>query len=900
MRVHNRVCNRTTWFICTALLVLGACTAEAGQEGSLFYYSDGEKIELVPAQWVAARYVTETAPDLTARIPGFKPIEVRELPIQGLILYRLHPEVRASIKSSVAAELRAMTEVELVAPVFRAPGALVIVTEQFIAQFAPGVSPEAIEALHREHGVEVIEQVPWSERTYLLEVPEGDCLQIANQYHENPLSEYAHPDFVQVMDRRPVPNNSPNERRVYLDGKLLPSDFQIEKGTNRYLVTQPQALVLPDGRSDSESREPSAPVSRVTLKQEGFEGSFPNDWALYGAPTWDDETHRHYAGNWSGYCVGSSVAPPGPYPPNANSWMVYGPFSLSNADDARVALQAWIKSEGGYDSLGIYASVNNSDYYGFGLSGNWASASGSSGWMNIHFDLTRVYTLGDLRGKGNVWIALVFTSDGTQQFEGAYVDDVVIEKITGGYDNLTSDQFDHLQWSLKNTEQLWGVNGADTRAFRAWDVSYGSEAVKIAIIDEGVDLNHPDLASRLVGGYDATGRGSGGAPSGDDAHGTGCAGIAGAVTGNNKGIAGVDRKARITPVRIAYGDGSGGWVTTTSWTADGISWAANHGADVLSNSWGGGSPASAVTNAIAAARSGGRDGKGAVVVFSAGNENTNSVSYPANLSATLAVGATSPCDQRKAPTSCDGEFWWGSSYGSALDLTAPGVFIYTTDIRGSAGYASGDYIYNFNGTSSAAPIVAGTAALILSINPELTASQVEQILTSSAQDLGKKGWDSETGWGRVNTYKAVLETPTPPPTTDLEAVSVYFRTKRGAGSLVPDPVEGQEVYPHFDFAIVADSDITGTLTEIELDGTTLCTHNTTLGAGSYTRRCNTPWTATVGPHELEGRVDPNGEFEEIDETNNVTSRDYTVDVIDEIFADGFESGNTSAWSATVN
>ena len=117
--------------------------------------------------------------------------------------------------------------------------------------------------------------------------------------------------------------------------------------------------------------------------------------------------------------------------------------------------------------------------------------------------------------------------------------------------------------------------------------------------------------------------------------------------------------------------------------------------------------------------------------------------------------------------------------------------------------------------------------------------------------------------------------------------------------MVPDPVEGQEVYPHFDFIIVADSEITGTLTKIELDGTTLCTHNTTLGAGSYTRRCNTPWTATAGPHKLEGTVDPNGEFEEIDETDNVVSRDYTVSYLNEIFANGFESGDTSAWSGAL-
>ena len=120
----------------------------------------------------------------------------------------------------------------------------------------------------------------------------------------------------------------------------------------------------------------------------------------------------------------------------------------------------------------------------------------------------------------------------------------------------------------------------------------------------------------------------------------------------------------------------------------------------------------------------------------------------------------SPCDQRKAPISCDGEFWWGSNYGAELDIMAPGVHMYTTDIGGAAGYDPGDFFYDFNGTSSAAPVVSGVAALVLGLNPDLTATQVENILTSTADDLGAAGWDSETGWGRVNAFVALLAEPT--------------------------------------------------------------------------------------------------------------------------------------------
>jgi subtilisin family serine protease len=786
-----------------------------------------------------------------------------------------------------------MAEVDLVAPVFKAPGAIVVVTDQFIAQFATSVSEEAIDALHQEHGVEVIEQVRWSENTYILRVREGDCLETSNRYHESPLVEYSHPDFVQVMDRRPAADSSFHERRVFLDGEPMPSDFRIEKGMDGYLVSEPASLLLHGGEVRFDSSGPKAPVSRVTIKSESFEGAFPNTWTLYGSPTWDDVNYRSYAGSWSGYCVDTSIAPPGPYPPNANAWMAYGPFSLGNADDARVDLQAWIRIEPGFDFFGIYASTNNVEYYGYRWAGDWASTSLNDGWVNFSFDLKRVPTLGDLRGESSVWVALVFTSDESLQYEGVYVDELVIEKVTGGYQNLTNDQFDHLQWSLNNNEQLWGVEGADISAVDAWGITHGSDAITLAVIDNGVDLTHTDLASRLVPGYDATGAGTNGGPSGDDAHGTACAGIAAGVTDNGKGIAGITRQAKLMPVNIFAGGG-----TQASWAADGINWAVSHGADILSNSWYLIGPVTSVTNAINAARWGGRGGKGSLVVFAAGNFEEAPVVYPASLDSTVAVGASSPCDERKSYWSCDGEWGWGSNFGADLDILAPGVFMYTTDIAGSSGYDTTSYYYNFNGTSSAAPVVAGVAALVLSVNPDLTATQVENILTSTADNLGPAGWDSETGWGRVNAYEALLATP-PPAGVDLEAENVYFREFPGAGNIVASPTIGQQVYPHFDFTIASTSDLTGTITEIELDGGTLCTFNGTLSQGSWMTWCPTAWTATAGPHELQGRVDPNDAWDESNENNNDVRRDYNIGSGNEIFTDGFESGDTSAWSSAV-
>jgi len=345
----------------------------------------------------------------------------------------------------------------------------------------------------------------------------------------------------------------------------------------------------------------------------------------------------------------------------------------------------------------------------------------------------------------------------------------------------TADPFFDNQWAIKNTGQSGGTSCADMRVEAVWTTSTGSN-IKVAIIDEGVDLTHPDLQGNLLSGYDATGGGSGGGAAGNDAHGTACAGIVAAIANNNIGTAGVAYDARIIPVRIAYGvvvNGVRQWQTNDSWLSNGISWAYQNGADVLSNSWGGGSSSASVNAAISNAVTYGRSGKGSVVLFSSGNNNS-SVSYPATNSNVVAVGATSMCDTRKRSSSnslllssgvspdpqgvsCDGENWWGSNYGNELDIVAPGVQIYTADIQGVAGYnqgsgTSGDYVSNFNGTSAACPNAAGVMALILSANPGLTQLQARTIILSTADKLpGYSGFDVQVGFGRVNALRAVLE-----------------------------------------------------------------------------------------------------------------------------------------------
>jgi hypothetical protein len=238
------------------------------------------------------------------------------------------------------------------------------------------------------------------------------------------------------------------------------------------------------------------------------------------------------------------------------------------------------------------------------------------------------------------------------------------------------------QWGLQNTGQHSGISGADIDVCSAWEITTGRDVISVAVLDEGVDLNHPDLIDNLLPGFDATGNGSNGAPQGDDAHGTACAGIIAASGNNEQGMSGIAYTSRIIPVRIAFSDVNGNWTTNDTWISDAINWSWQNGADILSNSWGGGSPSNQITGAINNAVNNGRDGLGCPVIFAAGNNNT-SVNYPANLNNVIAVGAMSMCNERKRSSkkqsevnhgvttdpqevTCDDEKWWGSNFGTEL------------------------------------------------------------------------------------------------------------------------------------------------------------------------------------------------------------------------------------------
>jgi thermitase len=257
----------------------------------------------------------------------------------------------------------------------------------------------------------------------------------------------------------------------------------------------------------------------------------------------------------------------------------------------------------------------------------------------------------------------------------------------------------------------------------AWDSSVGS-GVTIAILDTGVDATHPDLASKMVAGYNFF---EGNTNTADvQGHGTKAAGTAAAITNNGTGVASVAAASKIMPIRVA---GADGWATWSA-LASGTTWAADQGARVISMSFQNPSSSASVLNAASYARS-----KGAVVIGAAGNTSAYDATAPSDLM--TIVAATDSSDARAG---------W-STYGPSVDISAPGVGIYTT-IKGG-GYGG------WSGTSAATPVTAGVAALIIAANPALRPADIDKILQSTAVDLGTGGKDEYYGSGRIDAAAAI-------------------------------------------------------------------------------------------------------------------------------------------------
>jgi uncharacterized repeat protein (TIGR01451 family) len=325
------------------------------------------------------------------------------------------------------------------------------------------------------------------------------------------------------------------------------------------------------------------------------------------------------------------------------------------------------------------------------------------------------------------------------------------------------------QWHLRNLGEKESVKGVDGRVSEAWDVTKGSADVVIAINDDGVDVKHPDLADNCLAplNFPADWEAKKAELGGFGSHGTSVAGVAGAVGDNGIGVSGVCPQCKILPHLLAETVG-GSFNLTDKQEADGFVDQVDAGAWIISNSWGPGQgdprfevpafPVGAVNSVVAAglkyAETIGRAGKGTVVLFAAGNENTK-IAAESIFATVVSVGAVD--DQ--------GVKAYYSSYGKLLGVAAPsnGGLRGITTVAATPTGAEARYTDEFGGTSSACPFAAGVAGLILSANPDLTAAQVRDVLKASATKIdpvwGK--WDTAGhsdfyGAGLVNAYTAVM------------------------------------------------------------------------------------------------------------------------------------------------
>jgi len=299
-------------------------------------------------------------------------------------------------------------------------------------------------------------------------------------------------------------------------------------------------------------------------------------------------------------------------------------------------------------------------------------------------------------------------------------------------------------WGLRNTGQLGGLAGFDMNAEAAWDVTTGSSSVIVLVLDDGVQLNHPDL--NVAFGRDFTGNGGNGGPVFSttryrDAHGTAVAGVIAARMNNGIGTVGIAPGVRIASAKIAVWDDQR---TNTqfqySWVISALDWGRSIGARVSNSSWGGGSPSSSLENAFVQTRN-----QGMLHFAATGNDHASSISYPARYASVAAVGAANRYGNRQS----------FSNYGAGLEFLAPGYDIVTIDRTGSAGYGSGDYAW-VDGTSFAAPYAAGVAALLLSREPSLSPAQVLERMRQSCRDMHTSGYDTVTGWGLINAFLTLV------------------------------------------------------------------------------------------------------------------------------------------------
>ena len=343
----------------------------------------------------------------------------------------------------------------------------------------------------------------------------------------------------------------------------------------------------------------------------------------------------------------------------------------------------------------------------------------------------------------------------------------------------SGDPFFPNQWHLENTGQR-GTEGNDAKVAGAWDyleslgISPGI-GVKIGIIDDAFDLHHPDMKGKYLKGLDLVDGDSHPYADENEPHGTCVTGVIAAVKDNGLGVAGACPECKIVPVR------SGSTLGEGENMANAFNFVLDSGVQIISNSWGPADNAGAedmpevVKEIVKYARERERDGLGVVIFFAAGNGNEDISAeetfdgYAANVDV-IAVGAVNAYGKRSsysdfgrdldimAPSSdVDGDYVWNPF---AFDTMKDGIW--TIDARSWYGYSQSDYTGTFGGTSSAAPLAAAVAGLMISACPEVSRDELYEIITTTADkvspgDAGydENGFSEKYGFGRINALAAL-------------------------------------------------------------------------------------------------------------------------------------------------
>ena len=376
---------------------------------------------------------------------------------------------------------------------------------------------------------------------------------------------------------------------------------------------------------------------------------------------------------------------------------------------------------------------------------------------------------------------------------------------------------------------------------QAWDISTGDANVVVAVTDNAIQINHPDLVNKVVPGRDVVDDDNDPSPCGgnDGFHGSHVSGTVGAETNNNLGVASLGYNISVMPIKI--GNCSTGALTGGY---DGIIWAADNGADAINMSWGGGGVSTYGQNVCNYAWN-----QGVILIAAAGNDNTNQQFYPAAYDNVVSVAATTNGDAKSS----------FSQYGTWIDVSAPGSQILSTNA--GTGYSMSQ------GTSMASPMVASLVGLMISHAPSATPQDIIDCLLSSADNINaaNSNYIGQLGSGRINAEEALICLSAFTYSLDAGITDIFSPS----GQLCTSTIN-----PEFELRNFGSQTLTSATITYEYDGGTAQTINWTgsLAQGGVETLTLPTETLTTGTHTLTVSCNsPNGSADQNNSNNSQTN-----------------------------